>query len=144
MSAPASIPCVEAVLACLVVESKSNHKFSVISNFCLIVDSVFHPSRALTRSFKSFIPSTWTFFCYGDIAATMDMTPHVKGMVGIMKSAETVSIVMGNKQVENLVSIGDIPGVVCDNQGYQILPVRMTNIVLDCTTEQPYYSPTIT
>ena len=74
----------------------------------------------------------------------MDMTPHVKGMVGIMKSAETVSIVMGNKQVENLVAIGDIPGVVCDNQGYQILPVRMTNIVLDCTTEQPYYSPTIT
>ena len=64
----------------------------------------------------------------------MDMTPHARGMVGIKKSAETVSIVMGNKQVENSVAIGDIPGVVCDNQGNQIFPVRMTNIALmaDC------------
>ena len=51
------------------------------------------------------------------------------------KSAETVSIVMGNKQVKNSVAIRDIPGVVCDNQGNQVLPVKMTNIVLvpDCT-----------
>ena len=42
----------------------------------------------------------------------MDMTPHAKGMVGMKKSAKTVSIVMGNKQVENSVAIGDIPGVV--------------------------------
>ena len=64
----------------------------------------------------------------------MDMTPHARGMVGIKKSAETVSIVMGNEQVENSVAIGDIPGIVCDNQGNQILPVRMTNIALmaDC------------
>ena len=33
LSAPASIPHVGAVLACLVVESKSNCKFSIISNF---------------------------------------------------------------------------------------------------------------
>ena len=63
LSTPASIPHVEAVLASLVVESKSNSKFSFISDFCLIVDSHFHPSRALTRSFNSLIPSTWTFFC---------------------------------------------------------------------------------
>ena len=69
-----------------------------------------------------------------DTAATMDLTPHVKGTVGGNKSAETVSIVMGNKQVENSVAIGDIPGVVCDNQGNQVLPVKMTNIALvpDC------------
>ena len=48
----------------------------------------------------------------GDTADTMDMTPHVKGMVGIKKSAETVSTAMGNKQVETLVAIVDIPGVV--------------------------------
>ena len=60
----------------------------------------------------------------GDTAATMAITPHGKGMVGIEKSAETVSIVMDNKQVENSVDIGDIPGVVCDNQGNQILPVK--------------------
>ena len=41
LSAPASIPCVEAVLDSLVVESSSNCKFSVISDFCLIVDSRF-------------------------------------------------------------------------------------------------------
>ena len=58
-----SIPYVEAVLASLVVESLSNCKFSIISNFCLIVDSSFYPSRALTRSFESFTPLTWTFFC---------------------------------------------------------------------------------
>ena len=31
-------------------------------------------------------------------AATMDMTPHAKGMVEMKKSAKTVSIVMDNKQ----------------------------------------------
>ena len=34
----------------------------------------------------------------GDTAATMDMTPHAKGMVGMKKSGKTVSAVMGNKQ----------------------------------------------
>ena len=53
----------------------------------------------------------------GNMTATMDMTPHAKGMVGVKKSVETVSIVMGNKQVENSVVIGDIPGVICGNQG---------------------------
>ena len=63
LGAPASIPRVGAVLACLVVESKSNCKFSIISDFCLIVDSCFHPSRALKRSIESFTPLTWTYFC---------------------------------------------------------------------------------
>ena len=64
LRAPASIPCVEAVLASLIVESPSNCKFSIISEFCLIVDLHFHPSRALTRSLESFTPLTWTYFCY--------------------------------------------------------------------------------
>ena len=65
----------------------------------------------------------------------MDMTPHEKGMVGMKNSVKTVSIVMGNKQVKTSVAIGDIPGVVCNNQGNQVLPVKMTNIALvpDCT-----------
>ena len=50
MSAPASIPHVGAVLASLVVESLSNCKLSIVSDFCLIVDLCFHPSRALARS----------------------------------------------------------------------------------------------
>ena len=68
------------------------------------------------------------------IMAMMDMTLHAKGMVGIKKSGKTVSIVMDNKQVKNLVA-SDIPGVVCDNQGNQVLPVKMTNnaFVPDCT-----------
>ena len=66
MSAPASIPSVGAVLACLVVTSKSYCKFPIVSDFCLIVDSRFHPSRALTRSLEAFTPSTWTYFCYHD------------------------------------------------------------------------------
>ena len=75
-------------------------------------------------------PSIWI----GNTAATMDMTPHAKGMVGRKKSAKTVSIVMGNKQVENSVAIGNIPGSVCNNQGNQVLPVKMTNVALvpDC------------
>ena len=50
------------------------------------------------------------------------------------KSVETVSIVMGNKQIKNSVAIRDIPGVICDNQGNQILPIKMTNVALvpDC------------
>ena len=75
-------------------------------------------------------PTIWV----GDTATTMNMTPHAKGMVGVKKSAETVSIVIGNKQVENLVASGNIPGVVCDNHGNQVLPVKMTKIHLgpDC------------
>ena len=60
----------------------------------------------------------------------MDMTPHSKGMVGMKKSVKTVSIVMGNKQVKNSVAIIDIPGIACNNQGNQVLPVKMTNIAL--------------
>ena len=60
----------------------------------------------------------------------MDMTLHAKGMVGVKKSAETVSIIMGNKQVEKSVAVGDIPGVVCDNKGNQILPIKITNVAL--------------
>ena len=75
-------------------------------------------------------PTIWI----GNMVATMDMTPHANGRVGIKKSVETVSFVMGNKQVENSVVIGYIPGVVCDNQSNQILPVKMTNVALvpDC------------
>ena len=64
LSAPVSIPCVGAVLASLVVKSKINCKFSYVSDFYLIVDSHFHPSRALTRSLASFTPLPWTKFCY--------------------------------------------------------------------------------
>ena len=75
-------------------------------------------------------PNIWI----GHTAATSDMAPHPKGMVGVKKSVKTVSIVMGNKQVENLVAIGNIPGVVCNNQGNQVLPIKMTNdaLVPDC------------
>ena len=64
----------------------------------------------------------------------MDMTPQVKGMAGMKKSAKTVSIVMGNKQVENLATVGNIPMIVCDNQGNQVVSVKMTNVALvpDC------------
>ena len=67
LSTPVSIPHVEAVLASLVVESPSNCKFSIISDFCLIVDLCFHPSRALTRSLESFTPLTWMYFCYDQL-----------------------------------------------------------------------------
>ena len=42
-------------------------------------------------------PSIWI----GDTAATMDMTPHNIGMVNKHAAKENVSIIMGNKQVEN-------------------------------------------
>ena len=75
-------------------------------------------------------PTIWI----GNMATTMDMTPHAKGIVGVKKSVEMVSIIMGNKQVENSVAMGGIPGVICDNQGNQILPVKMTinALVPDC------------
>ena len=46
----------------------------------------------------------------GDTAATMNRTPCTEGMVGVKKSVETVSIVMGNKQVKNSVAVRHIPG----------------------------------
>ena len=72
----------------------------------------------------------------GNTAATMDMTPHAVGMVGIRKPTEMVSVVMGNKQVKKSVAIRDIPGVVCDNQGNQKLPVIVSNSTLVPDTVQ--------
>ena len=66
LSAPASLPRVGSILASLVVDSLSYCKFIIVSNYCLIVDSRFCPSRALTRSLEVFTPSTWTYFCYID------------------------------------------------------------------------------
>ena len=54
LSTPASIPCIRTVLACLDFESKRNCKFSSSEIFCLIVESCFHPSRALSRSLELF------------------------------------------------------------------------------------------
>ena len=73
-----------------------------------------------------FQPRIWN----SDTAATMDMTPHALTMVGVRKPNEMVSIVMSNKQVKKSVAIGDIPGVVCNNQGNQKLPVKMSNAAL--------------
>ena len=70
LSASASIPHVGAILACLVVISVSNCKFPIISDFCLIVDLHFHPSRASTRSLEAFTPLTWMYFCYHDFTTT--------------------------------------------------------------------------
>ena len=42
-------------------------------------------------------PSIWI----GDTVATMDMTPHDIGMVNKHAAKESVSIIMGNKQVES-------------------------------------------
>ena len=67
LSAPASIPHVDAVLVSLVVVSSSNCKFSTSAIFHLIVDLHFHPSRALSRSLESFTPLTWMYFCYPSI-----------------------------------------------------------------------------
>ena len=58
----------------------------------------------------------------------MDMIPHSKGMVGVKDPVQAVSIVMDNKQVKYSAAIRAIPGVTCDTQGNQIVPVRMTNI----------------
>ena len=58
------------------------------------------------------------------------VTEILTGMVGIKKLDEMVSIVLGKKQVENSITICDIPAVVCNNQGNQKLPVKMNNVVL--------------
>ena len=50
LSAPVSIPCVEEFLGSLVIISPSNCEFFLVSDFHLIVDSSFHPSRALTTA----------------------------------------------------------------------------------------------
>ena len=71
----------------------------------------------------------------GDTVAMMDMTPHNIGMVNKQGAKESVSIVMGNKQVEKSIAIRDIPSMICDNQGVQIVKVTMKDVVfvLDCT-----------
>ena len=46
-------------------------------------------------------PTIWI----GDMAATMDMTPYLVGMIHKKEAKESVSIMMGNKQVEKLVCV---------------------------------------
>ena len=59
------------------------------------------------------------WFCFqawiGDTAAMMDMTPHNIGTVNKHAAKESVSIIMGNKQVEKSIAIGDLPSIICNN-----------------------------
>ena len=64
----------------------------------------------------------------GDTAATMDMMPHDIGMIKKQTSKEIVSIVMGNKQIEKSVAVGDIPSIMCDNQGHYVMHVPMNDV----------------
>ena len=75
-------------------------------------------------------PSIWI----GDTVATMDITPHDIVMVNKHLSKESVSIVMGNKQVEKLIAIGDIPCMICNNQGVHIVQAMRKDLafVPDC------------
>ena len=68
-------------------------------------------------------------------SATMDMTPYLVGMINKKEEKGSVSIVMGNKQVEKSVAIGDILSMVCDNQGNQVMGALMKDVTLvpDCT-----------
>ena len=75
-------------------------------------------------------PTIWI----GDTVAMMDMTPYSVGMINKKEAKESVSIVMGNKQVEKSVAIGDILSMVCDNQGNQLMGALMKDVALvaDC------------
>ena len=70
----------------------------------------------------------------GDTAATMGMMPHDIVMINKETSKECVSIVMGNKQIEKSVALGDIPSIMCDNQGHHIMHITMKDVafVPDC------------
>ena len=76
-------------------------------------------------------PSIWI----GDTVATMEMTPHNIGMVNKHAAKESVSIIKGNKQVKKSIAIGDIPSMICNNQGVQIVKAMMKDLALvpDCT-----------
>ena len=68
------------------------------------------------------------------IQQQMDMMPHDIGMVNKQEAKQSVSIIMGNKQVEKSIVIGDILSMICDNQGVQIVEAMMKDVVLvpDC------------
>ena len=71
-------------------------------------------------------PTIWI----GDTVAMMNMTPYSVGMINKKEAKENVSIVMGNKQVEKSVAIEDIPSMVCNNQGNQVMGALMKDIAL--------------
>ena len=62
------------------------------------------------------------------------MTPHRMGMTEVGNPQEDIHVVMGNKQVEKLIVVGCISGIVCDNQGNQKFNVKITDVALvpDC------------
>ena len=77
---------------------------------------------------------TQPFIWIGDKVAIMDLTPHNIGMVNKHVEKESISIMMGNKQVEKSVAIGDIPSMICNNHGVQIVKAMMKDVALvpDC------------
>ena len=66
----------------------------------------------------------------GDTVAMMDMMAHDIGMVNEQVAKESVSIIVGNKQVEKSITICDIPSVICENQGVQIVDAVMKDVGL--------------
>ena len=71
----------------------------------------------------------------GATVAMMDMTAYLVGMINKKEARESVSIVMGNKQAEKSVAIGDILCMVCDNLGNQVMGALIKDVALvpDCT-----------
>ena len=61
----------------------------------------------------------------------MDITPHDIAMVNKHVSKESVSIVLGNKQVEKSIAIGDIPCMICNNQGVQIVQAILNDVAFE-------------
>ena len=61
----------------------------------------------------------------GDTVAMMNMTPYSVGMINKKEAKESVSIV-----IEKSVAIGDIPSMVSNNQGNQIMGALMKDIAL--------------
>ena len=75
-------------------------------------------------------PSIWI----RDTVAMMNLAPNNIGMVNKHAAMESVSIIMGNKQVEKSITIRDLPSVICNKQGMQLVQAMMKDVALvpDC------------
>lgn len=71
-------------------------------------------------------PNVWI----GDTGATVHMSPHKVGMTNVRQGSKQDAVTMGNKQVEQVIEIADIPGTVCNKNGNQLHRTTMKDVAL--------------
>ena len=83
-------------------------------------------------------PNIWI----GDTGATQHMTAHTKGMTNLRKDSSDAGVRMGNGNIGTTNTIGDIPSIICDNQGNKKAKTILRDVAIVPTCNYNLFSIT--